>query len=708
MSYVNIKNEFHVALDGQGLLLQGAPERLISAYEQSQAPVYGNRFASGDRDYNDLSLWWYLTQTDWAGGIKDNVSFLDDIKYYYSSNLDVRTQPSAIKLERTITSEISNATNSEPILDFKEVLYSGAMTKLYLDATIVRKHSDATSLTLNAATPSGNAVWFDSYREGLYRAYSSGDIIYSANSGSSIDIKANIQTDSGYTSISEWYGGFQDAGILYLFGRRSGANNVLAVKSSAANPAAGSVWTGVFNTFFGSSTPKIIGVDGRAGIGVFLIQEETAPNTFGLWQVTLATGSLVKLETFTGVNVTTYQIGHRYVRAYKTGFLITLPKGSDGEGEIYFYNLSTLTRIYSTEEKKVTIGLSARGYLRGGAVIYDNLAFWGNLVYDGTTFFNFIKDTTDSLTLALVPVGKTGEKLILADTAVVSGDQQLVAYSYDFDGTTYKDGANNEAFLVLSQHDKLQSIDKLMNSVIIGFEKLLTGQAINIYYTTNAIPTTSISDWTLLGTASYAIDGDTHYNKTFTFPSATVAKKIWFRVELVSATAGTPVLTDLTLEYLPMPPYKKEWKLNVNCGDNVKRLNGGLVQTTGRELKSRLEIAWWTKSLLDYQDMDYATNLLNGSITASSATLTVDSTLEFPEQGRVKIDDEEIFYSGKTPTTFTGLTRGARGTRAVAHSDNAVINNAYKVIITGISSRVPIALDANYLEYTVQLSIREG
>ena len=100
MSYVTIKNEFHAALDGQGLILQGAPERLISAYEQSQAPVYGNRFASGDRDYNDLSLWWYLTQTDWAGGFKDTISFEDDVKYYYSSNIDARTKPSTLRLQK--------------------------------------------------------------------------------------------------------------------------------------------------------------------------------------------------------------------------------------------------------------------------------------------------------------------------------------------------------------------------------------------------------------------------------------------------------------------------------------------------------------------------------------------------------------------------------------------------------------------------------
>src|SRR3972149_616415 len=101
MSFVAIKSKFHVALDGQGLILQGAPDRL--AYKQEQAPVYNARFGEGDRSYNDLSAWWYFVQTSWAAGFKEVVSWLDDAMYLFSTNMDVYSEPGAIKLSKKQT-----------------------------------------------------------------------------------------------------------------------------------------------------------------------------------------------------------------------------------------------------------------------------------------------------------------------------------------------------------------------------------------------------------------------------------------------------------------------------------------------------------------------------------------------------------------------------------------------------------------------------
>src|SRR5690606_17329916 len=158
-----------------------------------------------------------------------------------------------------------------------------------------------------------------------------------------------------------------------------------------------------------------------------------------------------------------------------------------------------------------------------------------------------------------------------------------------------------------------------------------------------------------LGTASASLDGTTVGDKTFFFPVGTTSKKIWFRVKLEGDTTNTPTLTDFVMEFLPMTNYKKQWTMNINSADEVIRLDGGLVETTARELKSRIERMWMTKSVLEFQDLDYATTLLNGAISDKTATtITVDSTASFPEQGRFRVDDEEVLYTGKTPTTFTG------------------------------------------------------
>ncbi|OGZ09628.1 MAG: hypothetical protein A3D67_00930 [Candidatus Lloydbacteria bacterium RIFCSPHIGHO2_02_FULL_51_22] len=87
---------------------------------------------------------------------------------------------------------------------------------------------------------------------------------------------------------------------------------------------------------------------------------------------------------------------------------------------------------------------------------------------------------------------------------------------------------------------------------------------------------------------------------------------------------------------------------------------------------------------------------LNGSINDSVTTITVDSTAGYPSAGTLLIDSEAITYTGITTTTFTGLTRGALGTTAAAHSDNAVINNfLFTALSTATTPRMVVTSAGN-------------
>jgi hypothetical protein len=63
-------------------------------------------------------------------------------------------------------------------------------------------------------------------------------------------------------------------------------------------------------------------------------------------------------------------------------------------------------------------------------------------------------------------------------------------------------------------------------------------------------------------------------------------------------------------------------------------------------------------------------------ISDSDTTVTVDSTTGFPDSGTIVIESEWIDYTGKTSTTLTGLSRGAHGTTAAAHSNNVAVYEA--------------------------------
>lgn len=681
-------------------------------YRQTQAPVYGTRFASGDRDYNDLSQWWYLTQTDWSGGFKEQTSFEDDAKFYYSSNIDARTKPGTIRLERQMTAYtdwVPGATNDE-ILDVKTMVNSGN------DRTHVIFGSNV--VTLNGST----AAWDSDGTPSFQLSYKNYQWLFGTTTGNGNNTPYPFTMSSKSSQINGIIDGSIDSlgsvmacvigGTLFVAGV-SDTGNLWVVKTTNANPGSSADWTLCAETPISNSLGASITGIVPYGSGILLLVEGSP--TWTLSFMDISTNVIVKLKDFTnGTQTGIFNRGGRYLVVYKGIAIVTLCTDgtNDENGEVWTWNGSTLTQIYkTTEAKKAFSTREGRAWLRGGAVEYDNFLFWGNLVYDGEHFYNFIKDNSDNTNFVGIPVGTDGQRLWMTSNDDASGEEQELLYEYDTKfGTTYKQGSNHSAFIVFSQHDKLQSIDKLLHSVNIGFEQFAANQEVRVYYSTNQVPDPDLTTggWTLIGTASHTLDGASATFKTFLLPSGVTAKKVWFRIELSAGGSDTPTVTDFTLEYLPIPDYRKEWNLVANCADEVKRLDGSLVETTARELRAKLERSWMTKSQLDYQDLDYAsTTLSDNPLTDSATTITVASTADFPEQGRIRIENEDIFYTGKTPTQFTGCTRGARGTKAVQHAATTQVHNGYKVVIMGIESRVPITLEDKHLEYTFGLTLRE-
>lgn len=703
MSFVETAGKFHISLDGIGLLLQGAGER--PAYRLGNAPVYGTRFASGDRDYNDLSQWWYLIQTDWSGGIKESFSFEDDAQYYYSSNIDARTKPGSIRLEKQLSLTYDNDANDAEIFSFFAPVQAGNDVPMFLDNSTARNLS-GTAIFDNDGTPNnvvgrGANLWVF------------GSIVgYTAATSNPRTLTTQTTVINGIIdgSIDECFG-VVVGNALYVVGT-STTSKVFIVRTLVQSPTVAGDWTLIAEQDFGNDFGMHFA--GAVAYGREILALVSSEPIWHLMSLDIASGVLTKVREFSGAQqLGIYYKGGRYVQKFQDGVLITICTGGtdDEDGDIWYYNGTTLTKIYSSGQIKTAFSTrEAKPWLSGGCTVLGDYAYWGNLVYDGTHFYNFIKAFADDPARVAIPVGTDGEFLYMVDNVVTGSDPQSQLYRYDPRGTAFKDGANNEAFLIFSQQDKLQSIDKLLHNITIGFEPFVSGQSIAVYYSTNPVPDPNLTTggWTLLGTASHSLDGGSVVSKVFQFPEGVVAKKVWFRVQLASGGTNSPALTDFALEYLPMPDYRFQWVMNLNCADEVKRLDGRKMEVTARELKSRLMRAWQTKSALDFGDIDFAQTLLNeASLTSSATTINVDDTSFFPEQGRIKIDDEEIYYSGKTPNSFTGCVRGARGTRAATHADNAPVHNGYRVLVIDVDVQLPTLLEDKHTEYIVGLTLRE-
>lgn len=106
---------------------------------------------------------------------------------------------------------------------------------------------------------------------------------------------------------------------------------------------------------------------------------------------------------------------------------------------------------------------------------------------------------------------------------------------------------------------------------------------------------------------------------------------------------------------------------------------------------------------------------LDGAIDATQTTLTLTNATNFPVQGLIKIDAEQIFYGAKSGNVLEGLVRGYNGTTATSHLNAANVgcatmtwsdlgndaNNNDFVIISGASAVGGITAGAINKEHQV-------
>ncbi len=68
-----------------------------------------------------------------------------------------------------------------------------------------------------------------------------------------------------------------------------------------------------------------------------------------------------------------------------------------------------------------------------------------------------------------------------------------------------------------------------------------------------------------------------------------------------------------------------------------------------------------------------ASTTLNEALDASETSIDVASAANLGESGTIRVDSEDIIYTGKSTNTLTGCTRGANDTTAATHSNGATV-----------------------------------
>ena len=75
--------------------------------------------------------------------------------------------------------------------------------------------------------------------------------------------------------------------------------------------------------------------------------------------------------------------------------------------------------------------------------------------------------------------------------------------------------------------------------------------------------------------------------------------------------------------------------------------------------------------------------------SSSTANIVVASTAGFPSAGTIFIEQELIGYTGKTPTTFTGITRSVYGSSGSSHAAGVYVSEAQGVASASTALAIP-------------------
>jgi len=658
------KTLYNVAINGQGYLLSGTPLRPARVMRETR--LYGTYPTQIDLEYKDSSQFVPWVQTDFSGEFQFE-KWTDNAGFKKGTGLEYIAKYGQLTLLHD---------KSSTLKDFGAGYTFGASCIFNQLLLIGTQHATLATLGYFNSSDEWTALttgWSDIIK--VHDMDELGGKVFIALERDAGAEKCLQSWDTN--SFADATGDASDTTVWRMV-KRVGTRLYASNLNSAANgdrllysDNGGTNWT-VIITATGKNRTITQGVDNLGSL-YFLIED--FPRCELWWCNDTISTPIYRWENLTNPIIKSW-LGKVYVEGKQNGKLMR-----------FEWNGATLKTVL--EEKIDGLDLDT-----SPMVVYKNNLHSYGLVYDG--LFHFPSWIFKYSSNKIYPF------------AVFGGTSAQVPYFYGLDGTSLKiTKLNTSAYLTTGNvitgiyNAQKPAVDKLWHSITISFKALVAGQSIKVEYSTDDETT-----WSDIGTASTVGSKEA----TFYFPANTTSKRIQLRITLAGGGSNTPTLYDFIVRFLPLSDGKFEWSLRLNCSDQLVLLDGKTSEPKmPGELRNLLMAARFNNQIIEFQDVDFSETLINDAdgITAADATITVDSTADFPEQGRIKIGQEEILYTGKTAVAFTGCTRGQRGTIAATHANNARVHNAYNVVLTNIADENPVAPKPKVYESLVSVALKE-
>lgn len=668
----DLKSKYHIAINSIGYMLRGTPQS--PSYTRSVVPSQVNRLAISDLNYSDFSGEgiFYLAQTDWAGGTKSEQVWRDDAKYYYSTNLDTYSNQGEIKVEKELlTDEVFDTDvkcGASVTVGGVNNSYIGANKssniKIWKNTSGVWSDISASEFGSNQNTPAyiyghKGIMWVGTIGVG------STSVLESWDGSSWTDHSSAINTAIGWGSVLSSRSACEVGGTLYaaIEDYVNDESALVYTVDSGAN------WVLLKDFGFESNIISMSEFNGK----LYYLQFARPKTFLRVYDPLESLDSLVwEFNTGEGY-LPNYGVSDKLLRVFSGKLIISI---SD---KIYEYNGKDVNEIFAVDSKKVSIGYEAAPSVYHGAIQKGNRLYWGNLVYDGENFFNHKKPLGDADNRYAYPLFVDSSDRIYY-MAIIGGDEAIYLDDSIYKATTSKN------FIVFNEMSPVVSIDKLLHSVTVLFDKMVSGDEIKIEYSIN-----NRSTWVTAGTLTYTSEGGTNTKREIIIPNSILFNKIWWKVSMANTGgASSPVLLDLIMAYKPMPNYKNRWQMRFNFSNGVKLLTNTSDNRQGSDMNSQLWNEKLTKKQVKFQDIDYLECRLLTAMSKTQTSASISSVYKIPPQGRIRAVSgsvaEEMYYTSAKTNAILGITRGARGTTARAYLSGQVLDNGYDVYVDDITT----------------------
>lgn len=652
-----------------GYLLRG------NSYMKSDAKLFTPRFGTGQAGETDLDIWKTWTQDDFSGG----------------SFQDIGADPSKTSMMYGfMVNKYNNRIYPKPN---QMAIVSGSVTNAINMQCYGRLPSQPTKIYFGAASGSVGAS-FGSV------------VVYDFNTNTFTNVKTDFASQiTGMTSFN---------GKLYVCGY-SGTGTSTGIWSYD-----GTTWTQITLSWGGNLLTVYNGILYGNGYA-----QANNSGTLYYWNLQTNTGNLIGNAGDATVPINSFVVyNHRLYMAKNDG--------------LYVYDGVQISTILDSTSSSFNI--VADGYGRCMEVFNGSLYYVSNNVlyrYNGSTIE--VVQRFDAFELVLA-INTANDRLwITTNSAIADGGKggasgQLQAYYYDgfgffkyfapytYAGSAYAFGvfysqpnktylwitmnytssgisvgyvtsqvdfmaaSNTVAELYTTQFDgDFPNVYKLGNSVTVQLNDLVAGDQCIVYART--FDGVSWSSYNQIGTITSSTS-----NKLM-FSDAVSPVPAWKKIQLkiTHKATGTPVssIKSFSMEYILQPDYRRQWQFTLltQGSSNVPMIladNTTVESNSPKVLRDGIYAARKSYYPALYQDID--TTVTAATLTNVATTVTVGSTASFPDTGYIQIEDEIIAYTGRTATTFTGLTRGKFGTTAVAHNTiGTIVQSIFKVILTSIN-----------------------